>query len=132
MHIKANDLSTFYFGNLPKTLRDCISYLSLCCGKIPEKHNLREKGFILMHSAEVALLWQGREDGRNRRWLVTIASTVRKQRAINVDAYPAFSFFMQFKTPARRILSPTVKVGLPTSIDIIKKILYKHAQRFVS
>lgn len=54
-----------------------------------------------------------------------------KQREMNTDAWLIIPSFVQCRTPASGVMPSTVRVGSSISINIIKKLLSRHAQRFV-
>lgn len=102
-----------------------LGYLSCCCSdKIPDKSNIKKKGFILVH--------------RLREWsIVAVIENViklfilhqsaaeavcqassQKQRAMGTAAHFPFSFLFRFGTPAYKIVPLTLRACLPTSINL--------------
>jgi hypothetical protein len=51
---------------------------------------------------------------------------------MDAGAHPSLNFLLSSGTPADEMLLPIVRVHLPTSVTLIKKLPCCHAQRFVS
>lgn len=61
-----------------------------------------------------------------------IVSTVRKQRAANECLISHFLLYIQSRIPTHGIVSATLRIGLPTSINPTQTLPHRHAHRIVS
>lgn len=59
-----------------------------------------------------------------------VAATVRKYREMNARAPPTFSFY-SIQDTTLCMVQPTIMVGLPTSISLVKIVSHRHGQRLV-
>lgn len=102
----------------------CICYFPCCCNKIPDQSNLRKGGLILADSFRVQSAVAGSHGGRCLKWLVTLCP-VKKQRKmllLLLLSLPSFDFIWDPPPPAGRMVPLTFKVGLSTSVKLIRLI----------
>lgn len=78
--------------------------------------------------AHCSLKWAGMVAGAGGSWL-TLFSVLKQWRMFGLSYLTPW---MQSRMPARRVVPPCPKVGLSTSVDLIKVALPIHVQRFVS
>ena len=102
--------------------------------------NLRERRLILVHGSRYSIpLWQGCQGSRNLKQLAMLQSyseckerwTDDHTQFTNSILYSAISPYSRVVLPSipyPRAVQPMVKVGLPTSINIIKANPHRHAQ----
>lgn len=91
--------------------------------KLPNKSKLRENRFILAHSLRVQLI-MGSPGSRNLRQLLTLHLQSGSQDLCSVT----FLLSMQPRTQAQRMVLPSFRVKLPTSINLIEIIPHRHAR----
>lgn len=90
-----------------------LSFFCCCCGKIPWQH-LREKGWVLVHNSRRPSWW-GNLGDRNLKPLVTSHPT--SSRGVCTLLSISVSVFCGPELPAQGVIPPTVKMGLPESVN---------------
>lgn len=90
--------------------RQCIHYSFCCCDKFMAKATSTGKGL-----SGDSPLWQGRHGGRRVRKLIKfhLQSGSRERWMCSIH----FLLLIQFNSPGHRKVSPTLRMGSPTSVN---------------
>lgn len=76
----------------PKTSGICISYLSHCLGKIPDKSSLKKEKLVLASILGWSPPWKESHGGRGLRQLLTLNLLVAEE---NAAVLPVFSLLFR-------------------------------------
>lgn len=113
-------------------LTDHSSYISLPVAvmRYSDKDNLRKTELILAHSLRYHPSWLKSRSQEPEELRHTVP-TVRKQDSGRLYS-AGFLLFIQPEPQIQRMALSTIKMGLPTSVEVIKVIPHRHVHRPIS
>lgn len=116
----------FSYLNFPICMTGWLTSFSVTVIKCPDKSSLEEGGFILAVSLFMGRKWRQQE----LEAAVGNMYAIRQQkRTANIEQKSFLSVLHILESLAPSEVIPTIKVGLPTSVNLVTTVLHRHVQR---
>lgn len=111
-----------------------FGYFSHRRDKMPGHSDFRMKGFASAHNLRVRSIMTGKSRQWERKAAGHIASAVRERERHTHERWcSAHSLlFLQSRTPAHGIVLLTCRMALNSSLNPVRKVPHRYAQRFSS